>query len=59
MGIALIPALLRSVSILMSEASAWQIGVYLALAVGFMFWQWKLTEALIAAFQYVGRRYRR
>ena len=52
MGIALIPALLRSVSILISEASPSQIVVWLALATGFAFWQWKFTEALIAAFPY-------
>jgi hypothetical protein len=55
MGIALIPALLRSVSILISEASPWQIIVWLALAVCFAFWQWKFTEALIAAIPYVGK----
>lgn len=52
LGIALIPALLRSVSILISEASTSQIVVWLALATGFAFWQWKFTEALIAAFPY-------
>lgn len=52
LGIALIPALLRSVSILISEASPWQFVVWLALATSFAFWQWKFTEALIAAFPY-------
>lgn len=53
MGIALIPALMRSVSILISEASPWQVIVWLALSAGFTFWQWKFTEALIAAFPYI------
>lgn len=52
MGIALIPTLLRSMSILISEASPWQIVAWVALAVGFTFWQWKFTEALIAALPY-------
>ncbi len=52
MGITLIPALLRSMSILISEASPWQIVGWLALATGFALWQWKFTEALIAALPY-------
>lgn len=55
MGIALIPALSRSVSTLISETSPWQIVVWLALAVGLTFWQWKFTEALIAALPYASK----
>lgn len=55
MGIALIPMLLRSASILISEASSSQIVAWLALAATYTFWQWKFTEALIALFLYARR----
>ncbi|NTF17203.1 hypothetical protein G6L37_02005 [Agrobacterium rubi] len=52
LGIALIPVMLRSTSITISESSRWKIVVWLVLSACFTFWLWKFTEALIAAGSY-------
>lgn len=51
-SVALVPTFLHSISILPSEVSPLGIGVWLALAAAYTFWQWKFTEATIALIPY-------
>jgi hypothetical protein len=50
MGVALIPTLLRSISILASE-SRWGFAIWATSAVAFTVWQWKFTEIMIELFK--------
>lgn len=51
LGIALIPNLLQSMSILVLESPWGFVVMWAALAVAYTVWQWKLTEVMIDLFR--------